>query len=254
MKNTIKIGEKEYKYKKDVIAYYRAILNAYDFGQSLSDEHYNDLIDLINYDYYNNLDTEDLEENEENNNVENEEFSENDLVIEDIKIAKAQFNTKCFEVFYNDDTSQYISYLMMINNNGYNPDKLFYTACRNAIIDDIWLVKKTYFDNHSIKGQVKCQETSKLSKWEELVVDHRQPNTFSIIIDRFKEVNSIDIEILEYASNEKNHIIFKDDKLTQDFRLYHKEKANLRIVRKECNSSRASMGRIKNTTKDLKVK
>lgn len=46
--------------------------------------------------------------------------------------------------------------------------------------------------------RVKCQETGELCKWEELVVDQRQTNTFSIIVDRFIELHNIDINSIEY--------------------------------------------------------
>jgi hypothetical protein len=75
-----------------------------------------------------------------------------------------------------------------------------------------------------------------------------------LIVDRYKEVNIIDLDAIEYASNEQNHIIFKNENLTKDFQKYHKEKASLRIVRKECNSSRTGMARIKKSTKDLTIK
>lgn len=261
MRQPFKIEQKEYKFKKDAIAHYRTILNAYDFGQSLNGSDFDDLIGLLNYAYFNELaeienSEQNIEEESDNGNsiTENEEINEDDLEIEDIKVAKVQFDNKCFEVFYNDKTSHYISYLMIINKRKYSPESLFYTACRNSIHSDIRSVKQEYFDNNSVKGQVKCQETGKLSKWTELVADHRQPNTFSIIVDRFKEVNSIDLEAVEFTSNEQNHIIFKDENLTQNFKKYHKEKASLRIVRKECNSSRIGMARIKKTTKDLTIK
>lgn len=259
MRQPFKIGQKEYKFKKDAIAYYRAILNAYDFGQSLNESDYEDLIDLLDYDYFNDLveienSDQNIEEEIDSNVVDNVEIEDTDLVIEDIKVARVQFNTKCFEVFFNDKTSQYISYLMIINNRKHDFESLFYVACRNSVHSDIHQVKQEYFDNNSVKGQVKCQETGKLSKWTELAVDHRQPNTFSIIVERFKEVNKIDMETLEYTSNELNHIIFKDENMTQNFKNYHKEKANLRIVRKECNASRTGMARIKKTKKDLTIK
>lgn len=260
MRKPIKIGQKEYKFKKDAITHYRTILNSYDFGQSLSDPHFNDIVDLLDYDYFNYL--AELETSEETNedglssNIEVLKSSENieDIIIEDIKIASVQFNTKCFEIFYSNKTSQYISYLMMINNTKYTPEKLFYVSCRNSINNDIKAVKQEYFDNNSLRGQVKCQETGLLSKWTELAVDHRQPNTFSVIVDRFKEVNKIEPDIIEYTSNDQNHIVFKDDSLTEQFRKYHMEKANLRIVRTECNSSRTGMARLKRTSKDLKIK
>jgi hypothetical protein len=142
---------------------------------------------------------------------------------------------------------------MIINNTKYTPEKLFYVACRNSIHDDIKTVKQRYFDKNSVKGQVKCQETGVLSKWTELAVDHRQPNTFSVIVDRFKEVNRVELDLLEYTSNDQNHIIFKDETWTEQFRKYHMEKANLRIVRTECNSSRTGLARLKRTSKDLTI-
>ena len=262
MKKSLKIGQKEYKFKKDAITHYRTILNSYDFGQSLNDSDYVDLIDLLDYDYFSYLaelemTDENSEEEEISIEVKSEEDNENNeakISIEDIKIARVQFNTKCFEIFYSDKTSAYISYLMIINNTKYTPEKLFYVACRNSIHDDIKTVKQEFFDKNSVKGQVKCQETGILSKWTELAVDHRQPNTFTVIVDRFKEVNRVELDLIEYTSIDKNHIIFKDDTWTGQFRKYHMEKASLRIVRTECNSSRTGLARLKRTSKDLTIK
>jgi hypothetical protein len=234
------IGCNEYQSKKAAINHYRSILNSYSFGQSLNESDFNDLIDLLNCESF------------PETNPENETY-----IIEDIKVSKAQFNTKCFEVFYDDNTSCYISYLLLIRKIGldtvyYTPEKLFYVACRSAVANDIHAVKSHYFKN-SVNRMVKCQETGILSKWEELVVDHRQPNTFSIIIDRFKELNNIDLDSLEYMSDEKNNIVFADASLSEKFRQYHKEKANLRVVRRERNLSRIGMSKIQRTNKDLTV-
>lgn len=256
MRKPFKIGKKEYKFKKDAIAHYRAILNSYDFEESLNESDHKDLIDLLNFDYINYLAENELidEENVIVGELDNEDILENDFIIEDIKVAKVQFNTKCFEIVFKSGKSQYISYLMMINKSKFTPEMLFNKACRNSIQNDIRDVKQDYFDKNSKKGYVKCQETGMLSKWTELVVDHRQPHTFSIIIDRFKEVNKVDLDKIEYTSNNQNHIIFKDEELTEQFRKYHMEKASLRIVRKECNSSRTGLAKIKRTAKDLTIK
>jgi hypothetical protein len=259
MRKPLKIGQKEYKFKKDAIAHYRAILNSYDFNQSLNPTDFDDLIDLLDYDYLNYLAESEISDVQSNgiidtrSEVENDENIEDELIIEYIEVSKVQFNTKCFEVFYSDKSSLYMSYLMIINKTHYTPEKLFTIACRNSTYDDIRAVKQAYFEKNSVKGHVKCQETGILSKWTELVVDHRQPNTFSVIVDRFKEVCKVDIDSIEYISNEQNHIIFKDSSWTESFRKYHTEKANLRLVRSECNSSRSGMGRLKRTPKDLTI-
>lgn len=247
MRKVIQIGEKEFKYKKDALQHYKRILNSYNFGQSLTNIDFNDVLDLLDYDlkesFFDDTPNEDLFLELENDIFE----------IIDVKVSKVQFNTKCFEVFYEDESSEYISYLMIINKKSFSRSELFNIACRNIIQEDLKQVKQTYFDIHSVKGKVKCQETGKLSKWIDLVVDHRQPNTFSVIIDRFKELNNIEVENLRFITNEHNLTIFEDQVLLKKFRNYHKEKANLRIVRKECNASRSGLARVKSSSKDLKI-
>lgn len=258
MRQPLQIGKREFKFKKNAIAHYRSILNSYEFGQSLNDSDFDDLIELMDYDYINYLAESDDKESDklstEGAEIPNRiHEDQTQIFIKDIVIARVQFNTKCFEVIYSDGTSQYISYLMMVNNEPFNPEKLFYTACRNSVHPDIRAVKQAYFDKHSVKGQVKCQETGILSKWTELVVDHRQPNTFSTIVDRFKEINKFDFNTIKYFANSENHLVFEDQALIDKFRDYHKKKAVLRLVRKECNSSRTGMARLKKSSKDLTI-
>lgn len=250
MRKMIKIGEKEFKFKKDALNYYKEILNSYDFGEILSDEHYNDIIDLLNYDISYTDDHPEFEEKEsENENEENDDY-----VIEDVRIGKVQFNTKCFELLYRNGETDFISYRLRITQPKENVFDDFRQAARNIIHEDIRNVKQEYFDKFSKKGFVPCQETGIQSNWTELVVDHRQPNTFSVIVDRFVELFNIDSKKVKYKTDENNFYLFKDNELSLNFRNYHKEKAVLRVVRKECNSSRAHQGRIKEQKKDLKIK
>ncbi len=179
--------------------------------------------------------------------------SEIEKTLSSIRIGKAQFNTKCFELVFENGETDFISYVLRINKPKLDLFSDFYTAARNVTNVDVRSVKQEYFDNYSKKGIVPCQESGILSKWTELVVDHRQPNTFSIIVDRFIEVNKIDLSTLEYRTNTDNFFIFKDDSIIKKFQEYHREKAVLRIVRKEFNSSRAHQGRIREMKKDLKI-
>ncbi len=243
MRNSIKIGELEFKYKKDALEYYKKILNSYGFGDSLNDNDYNDLIDLLCFE-------ENDEEYIEEEKVTDDESSPD---ITDIRVAKVQYGAKCFEIVWSDQETEYISYRLLITKPKHNPASYFNIACRNAIQEDLRLTKQQYFDLHSEKGFVKCQETSKLSKWENLVIDHRQPNTFSVIVDRFIELNDIDINKVDYVTSSGNLLLFKDEHLIEKFKNYHKKKATLRIVRKECNSGRAYQARIAPQKKDLNI-
>src|SRR5690606_32538055 len=118
--------------------------------------------------------------------------------INKIIVDKVRYNSKAFHVLNNNSELKAFSYIKCINGKK-PPLTIFNNTCRNAVQEDLNNVKFQYFRDNSKKGKVKCQESGDLCKWSELVVDHRQPNTFSIIVDRFIEVNNIDIHSTEYV-------------------------------------------------------
>ena len=243
MRKTFTIGKREFRFKKDALLHYKNILNSYTFGEFLNENDFNDILCLLEYDFSFEI------EKTKNRIYDTIDYSK----VTHVKISKVQFNTKCFELLLNDSSSKQFSYIYIINRPKITADSTFNIACRNTIIKDMNLVKRKYFETHSIKGLVKCQETNELSNWEDLVVDHRQPNTFSIIVDRFKEVTRINLEKIEYFTDDNNFLLFKNEELAEQFRNYHKGKATLRVIKKECNSSRTGMAKIKRNTKDLTI-
>ncbi len=233
MRKPIKIGEIEFANKKDALTHYKTILNAYDFGEELTKNDFNDLMVLL-----------------ETHPRVKEKIG---LGIDKVRISKVQYNTKSFELVRIDGSTEFFSYTKRINAPKTNFTK-FREACRQAIQDDLRSVKLDYFDKNSKKGQVKCQESNELAKYEELNVDHRQPNTFSVIVDRFIELNNLDIEKVEYIQVDGGPNVLKDDRLKQDFRKYHQDKATLRIVKKDLNLGRSFQARVNRQKKDLKIK
>lgn len=233
MRKPIKIGEIEFATKKDALTHYKAILNSYDFEEELSTNDFNDVMDLL-----------------ETHPRVQEKIG---VGIEKVRVAKVQYSTKSFELVRTDGSTEFFSYTKRINAPKTNFTK-FREACRQAIQDDLRSVKLDYFEKHSKKGQVKCQESKELAKYEELNVDHRQPNTFSVIVDRFIELNSIDIKKIEYIQVDGGSNELKNVKLKQEFRKYHKDKANLRIVKKDLNLGRSFQARVNRQKKDLTIK
>ena len=47
MRKAIKIGEKEFASKKEALSHYKAILNSYDFGETLKQNDFYDILDLL---------------------------------------------------------------------------------------------------------------------------------------------------------------------------------------------------------------
>lgn len=232
MRNLVQIGDKTYATKKDALNHYKNILNSYDFGETISRDNLSDLFDLL----------------ETHPNV----IEKVGVGIESIRIVKLKYSTKAFELVRFDGSTEYFSYTKRINAPKNNFTK-FREACRKAIQDDLRSVKLAYFDKYSKKGQVKCQETGELLKWEDLSVDHRQPNTFSVIVDRFVELNNINLSEVEYFQIGGDMDEIANNELKEKFRQYHKDKANLRVVKKNLNLGRSFQARVNRQTKDLTI-
>jgi len=233
MKKWSQIGRLSFKYKKDVIAHFKNILNSYNSKESLNKEDFKDVLSLL-----------EIHPNAE---------EKVGVGIKQIIVDETRYKTKCFNAIRVDSSCEIFSYIKCINGN-LSPSTKFSKTCRDVILDDLRLVKLSFFKGNSKKGQVKCQETGKLSFWEELNVDHRQPNTFSVIVDRFIELHRIDLSSVKYIESIDNIYSFKDNALSEKFREYHKEKANLRLVRKDKNLGRSYLARNKRQKKDLSIK
>jgi len=232
LRRIIEIGEKEFATKKDALNHFKTILNSYEFGETLNQANLKDVLELL-----------------ETHPRVKEKIG---VGIEKIRIAKVKYTTKAFELVRFDNSTEYFSYTKRINAPKSDFTK-FREACRQAIQEDLRNVKLAYFDRFSKKGQVKCQETGELAKYEELNVDHRQPNTFSIIVDRFVEILNIDIKKIDYLQIDGGPNELANEKMKKAFREYHKDKANLRIVKKSLNLGRSFQARVNRQKKDLKV-
>ena len=232
MKKCLQIGRLHFKYKKDVIAHFKKILNSYNFGELLNKDDFQDVLNLLK--------------------IHPNSKEKIGAGIKKIKVDETRYKTKCYNAIRVDSSSEIFSYIKCINGS-LSPLTKFSKTCRDAISDDLRLVKLSFFKGNSKKGRVNCQETGELSLWVELNVDHRQPNTFSVIVDRFIELYRIDLSSIEYIESIDNVYLFKDNDLAEEFRKYHKEKANLRLVRKDKNLGRSHLARNKRQKKDLRL-
>jgi hypothetical protein len=232
MKKPVIVGDKNFKHKKDALLYYRRILNSYEYGEVLGEADFADVMALLRL----------HEKSEEKIGV----------GVRKILVEQVRYKTKCFKIIRIDATCDVFSYIKCVNGR-HSPTAKFNRTCRDLIQEDLRHVKEAYFKAHSKKGKVKCQETGEWCLWEELNIDHRQPNTFSVIVDRFLELTGIDVYKVNYIEVMDAVYAFEDDSLSQSFRKYHHSKANLRLVKKGKNLGRSHQGRLGRQRKDLTV-
>jgi hypothetical protein len=233
-KKTVEVGKHRWEYQKDALKYYRDILNSYDTGDVVIDEDFNEIYDLLK----------------------NHPNAEQRIGagVASIIVDATDYGGKCFHIIREDETKENFSYSKAVKG-----EASFFTnfcmACRKAIEQDMINVKIEYFVDKKgfIKETSKCQETGIKITMETAHVDHRQPNTFSVIVDRFIELNSIDIEKVQYCAESQYGKVFVDKNLSEKFRDYHKNIAKLRVVIKDNNLRRAYLARVQKQKKDLHI-
>jgi len=232
VRKQIQIGEHCFKTKTEAIEFYKDILNSYSEGEELISVDFENVFNLLKH------------------HPNSKEKIGNGL--EKIIVKNGEYKLNCFHLVRLDGSIEDFSYRKCINGES-NRFSLFSQACRKAIENDLKEVKQRYFKNNSKKGLVKCQDTGELIDYENAHVDHRQPNTFSVIVDRFIELNKIDLEKVEYDRiNNYGHKLI-EKQIEKLFREYHAEKANLRVVNRKRNLSRSYQARINRQQKDLKI-
>lgn len=225
----VRIGDKVWPNKKSALEHYQAILASYSAGSTIEDEDYEDIAALL------------LNHPSAKLKI--------GSGIKSITVNSDQFGTKCFHANRTDGTSDNFSYKKCINGES-SAITNFSQACRKAVEEDIIKLRDELFSSGK---SVRCQESGQVLSLDQAHIDHRQPHTFSMIVERFIEVNGFDVDDIEYVSQGVYGRAFKDSKISKMFREYHKKKAKLRVVAKDRNLRRSHLAKAGSQKKDLKI-
>lgn len=145
MKKPVQIGNLIFKTKKEALSHFKQILNSYDFGEKLNQKDLEDVCELLK--------------------IHEKSKEKIGIGIKEVEIVEVRYNTKCFNLIRTDSSTDIFSYTKCING-GFTPLTKFSRACRDLVHEDLRNVKLNYFKENSENGQVKCQETGELCKWE----------------------------------------------------------------------------------------
>jgi hypothetical protein len=231
-KKSIIIGSRHFEYQKDAIEYYRKVLERYGIGDSLIDEDFDEVYELLR--------------------------NHPDAVgkigggVEDIFVSGDGYGKQCFHVRRAGGSTENFSLHKSVKGEPSDFTK-FCSACRKEVEEEMRKVRDDYFSktNGDRKQTAKCQATGEPITYEDAQVDHRQPNTFSVIVDRFIEINQLDLASIQYDTSEQYGRLLCDRQLAEKFRQYHRAKATLRVVARDVNLRRSHMARVQRQKKDI---
>lgn len=170
-------------------------------------------------------------------------------------VAKTEHGNRCFHVERLDGTIENFSIFKCINGEPSHFQR-FCAAGRIAIASVIVKHKRRVFEEtQNSEHKIRCPETNQLISYDEAHVDHKPPNTFSIICKHFlthmKMIDdNFDCSAIPYLHESTYGAPFQDTLLTDKFVEYHKNTAILRIVKASKNLSKAHLARITPTKSD----
>lgn len=120
----------------------------------------------------------------------------------------------------------------------------FSDACRAAVMADLHAAKRRFFVKHSdAEGRVPCELTGKLVTIDGAHVDHAYP-PFGALVLSFKAARqwhrAIPPGVLTRRQDNQTITTFADPAVAEAFRMFHHAAANLRVIAKGENLSKAA--------------
>lgn len=229
-KNPITLGHLHFEKQGDALAYFKDVLNRYSPGDTIAPSDYADAEALLS-----------------GHPRAQEKIGDS---IASLVVDHDQEGGQCFHVVRSDGSKENFSYRKCIAGDP-EPFTAFSAACRRVVDADIDTFKRRYFNEKQNADQkVKCPETKRWIGWEEAHVDHKSPQSFSVIVKFFASAQDIDLTQVAYKRDGLYGNELADPSLAAGFHSWHKKNALLRIIDGGRNLAKASLARIKPTRDD----
>jgi len=164
--------------------------------------------------------------------------------------------TSCFWLERNDGSKTEFSYLTCVDAKGKSLYQEFAEACRECVKKDLIETKKEYFGKHAEPGgRVSCDITGEMIKFDESHLDHKKPMTFQVIVRTFIAAHSITLSrnVLTEPRDQQFTTAFTDKDLSEKFRDYHHNVAQLRVIKSKLNLSLGGSERIQKSSRPIKI-
>lgn len=230
-KKPVVIGELRFSAKGEAKSHFTDILNKHPLGTELQGDEFDNVMALL------------LCHPKANDKIASG--------VKSIKIDQGFYSSnRCFHVVRVDGSIEDFSIGKCIDGE-HSPFHRFCIACRRTVEAELRAKKAKYFeDNRDKDGKVVCPMTKEKITFEEAHIDHREPFTFSAIVHFFTQANDIDINNIEYITEGKYGNEFKNQELAEQFQLWHRKNAKLRVVKGRTNLAKSYLGRVSNTKAD----
>lgn len=235
-KASIIIGDKEFKFQKDALAYFKEMLQRSRVNKTIEGYDHEILLSLIER--------------------HPEAARKIGKGVQRFYKASTDMGTDCFWLERVDGSTTDFSYIVAVRAKGKSLYQEFTESCRNAVRADLEKTKKAFFDEYGDgNGCVECEISNQKVAIYESHLDHKKPLTFQVIVNTFIAANNIIIDesMLSKSHDSQFETEFIDLSLKDKFRKYHHEVAQLRIINPTANLRLGGSERITKSKRPVKI-
>jgi hypothetical protein len=230
------IGNKEFKFQKDALSFFKEMLSRHCVNKTIKGEDH-DLLHAV------------VERHPE-------ATVKIGVGIDRFYKAPTEIGTNCFWIERTNGSKTDFSYITAVKAKGKSLYQEFAEACRNTVRADLNKTKEEFFKNHGDEeGKVECELTGEKIAIYESHLDHKKPMTFQVLVNTFIGANGIKIteKMLSLSQDAQFETEFVNDEIKEKFKKYHHEMAQLRIINPKANLSLGGSERITKSKRPVKI-
>jgi len=230
------IGNKEFKFQKDALTFFKEMLSSYRINKTIEGEDHALLLSV-------------LERHPE-------AVQKIGVGVSRFYKAPTELGTSCFWVERVDGSKTDFSYITAVKSKGKSLYQEFAEACRNSVREDLKRTKEVFFENHADEnGKVVCEVSGDNIAIYESHLDHKKPLTFQVLVSTFIAANDITIseEMLTKSQDAQFEAEFIDQNIKEKFKGYHHRMAQLRILNPKANLSLGGSERITKSKRPVPI-
>jgi Protein of unknown function (DUF3223) len=137
-----------------------------------------------------------------------------------------------------------------------SPPRIVLDAMRQEVQIDVVEAKRRYFEESGDEyGRVECATTKELIKIEDADADHAPPHSFHVLATLFLEARGItpSADMVSPSSDNFMGRTLVDRDLAKAWRVYHKDNAYIRIVKRTAHHGTGPLGTPNPKDKQLKI-
>jgi hypothetical protein len=170
--------------------------------------------------------------------------------VDHFSVMLTEHGTTCFRIERNDGSGTDFSFYQCVEGRAPSRKQEVSQAFREVVRIELYGIRDNILaQNTDEDGLIACAATKERVSPNDTQIDHRPPMNFEVIVTTFLGGRGLSVDDVPITSSRDDQVKPKitDNKLTEEFQLYHRRVATVDLVKTRVNLGQSTPNRIKKT-------